>query len=703
MNQVFAVSTSDGNESMPPREPRGGGPRRAQWFWILATSIVVIGIGVLAVTTVLAARRNTIANEMSYIEKLSQMLSEQSHRIIFGVDLVISALEDEMDLAGVSSSEDFQRYVKSESMYLRIKNMVIHSADVDAIGFIDADGIAISTSRSWPSERVDVSLRPYFVTLRDNPELISTISSPIKSKVTGQNIIVFARRLNAPNKTFLGVVLGVISANRIEELFRSFVSEKNAQASLFRLDHTILGQQPKMENILERDETVWRSVLDGLNKSDLVSLRATGMGQKYSPQMIAVSSVTGYPLLVSITRSEDDVLVDWSRLTIIIIIFTLTLSTLVIVMGVIFSRISRSGEARYRQLFEGANDSIFIIDPEERCFTDMNGNACKRLGYAYADLVGKPIGNILNATSIDHFLENGAVSTTENSYVFEAEHVRKDGSVMPVEISSRLINLGDTRVIQHIARDITERKQTQAQLIQSSKLATLGEMATGMAHELNQPLNIIQMAAENLKDITESGTVSAEDIESNLERIIGQTERASSIITHMRIFGRKDTLEQEYVNVCDAVNGAIDLVQEQIRLAGIELTVTLPDSCRLIRGQQVQLEQVLLNLLTNARDSFEESNTGSDEVRMIFIKVEDDKKFNKLKVIVQDSGGGVSDEALGRIFDPFFTTKDVGKGTGLGLSISYGIVSRMGGKIDVSNIGGGARFTITLPTVEMNT
>jgi C4-dicarboxylate-specific signal transduction histidine kinase len=236
-----------------------------------------------------------------------------------------------------------------------------------------------------------------------------------------------------------------------------------------------------------------------------------------------------------------------------------------------------------------------------------------------------------------------------------------------------------------------ERRDAANQMIQSSKLATLGEMATSVAHELNQPLNVIRMAAGNSRRKMSKGTANPAYLNDKLERIEEQTARAAAIIDHMRMFGREAKEHPESIDPRKVVMEALDLMGEQLRLAGIDIVTELPERCSLILGHTIQLEQVILNLLTNARDAVAERES---EAKIILRVFEDDQGVH---IIAEDTGEGIPEDVLPRIFEPFYTTKEMGKGTGLGLSVSYGIVRDMDGAIRAENIENGARFTITLP------
>lgn len=258
--------------------------------------------------------------------------------------------------------------------------------------------------------------------------------------------------------------------------------------------------------------------------------------------------------------------------------------------------------------------------------------------------------------------------------------------------------------VQAVGRDNTELKETQSQLSHASKMATLGAMATSLAHELNQPLNVIRIANFNAMQRTQALGEVGEFVRSKLARIDQQVTRAANIIDHMRIFGRKSHIQQTLFSPLSIVEGALLLLTEQLRAHNIVVEWNAPVTCRNVLGYPDQLEQVLINLVMNAKDAVlskgESVTPGGERRRWIGVDLIDDISGDMLRLSVSDGGGGIPDKYLERIFEPFFTTKDVGEGTGLGLSVSFGIVRDMGGRITAENVSGGARFTVYLPAAK---
>jgi PAS domain S-box-containing protein len=359
------------------------------------------------------------------------------------------------------------------------------------------------------------------------------------------------------------------------------------------------------------------------------------------------------------------------------------------------------------QLIDSANAPIFGIDADGKV-NEWNQQAEKITGYKKDDVMGQDlVADFITEDykdSVDEVLAK-ALNGDETAN-FEFPLFTESGDRVDVLLNSTTRRDASGRVVGvvGVGQDITElnqvrveqekeRKEATAQIIQSSKLATLGEMATSVAHELNQPLNVIRMASGNVRRKVSKGTADAEYLNNKIERIEEQTARAAAIINHMRMFGRNAKEYPEPIDARSVVTNALDLMGEQLRLADIEIVTELAEDCPSILGHIIQLEQVILNLLTNASDAMAEN----DGDAKITLRVFEDGKSVHIKS--EDNGGGIPDDVLPRIFEPFYTTKEMGKGTGLGLSVSYGIVRDMNGTIVAENIDDGARFTITLPIV----
>jgi PAS domain S-box-containing protein len=277
----------------------------------------------------------------------------------------------------------------------------------------------------------------------------------------------------------------------------------------------------------------------------------------------------------------------------------------------------------------------------------------------------------------------------------EYKIVRRDGEIRHVVQKYHYDENHPSEVFVSI-QDITERKRTEANLIQSSKMITLGEMAAGMAHELNQPLNAISIAAENISQQVARGRAEVPaHILQKIDRIKQQVIRAAVITDQMRIFGREAKESNSAFDLKNAITNVIDLVEAQLKMDQIDLIPILHDDQIMTWGHQIRLEQVLLNLVSNASFSIKSSGKTHKQIKIEVTLADRDT----VRMVVSDTGTGIPEGALKRIFEPFYTTKDVGVGTGLGLSVSYGIVHDMGGEMFAENTGSGAQIIVHLKKV----
>ena len=251
----------------------------------------------------------------------------------------------------------------------------------------------------------------------------------------------------------------------------------------------------------------------------------------------------------------------------------------------------------------------------------------------------------------------------------------------------------------------TKLNEVNAQLVQSAKLASIGELASGVAHELNQPLMVIRGTAQLIRRNLRKNNLNNAELMGQLDPIEKNTKRMMNIIGHLRTFSRQSKGKSCRLDMNKVVKGSFILLREQLRLRNIEVVEAYAFGLPPIQGDGTQIEQVVINLIANARDAMvkrEADSEGGEKIKkMLSISTSKAKNNSHLEIIITDSGEGIPRDDLDRIFDPFFTTKEVGKGTGLGLSISYGIIKDHGGEIEVAETGpDGTTFRIRLPIVD---
>ena len=265
--------------------------------------------------------------------------------------------------------------------------------------------------------------------------------------------------------------------------------------------------------------------------------------------------------------------------------------------------------------------------------------------------------------------------------------------VLETEVKERTLDLTEANV--QLQNEIDERRhaeavlrKTQEELVQATKLAALGQMSAGLSHELNQPLTAIRSYSDNSRAFLDRGDAAA--ARANLESISELTDRMARIIRNLRTYARGGQVAMRSISISQALDDAIALLEAQFKSERIVLHQSLPNKSILVSGGAVRLQQVFVNIMSNAIDAMK----GKEEK---LLTIEATIRDRDVTVSIRDTGTGIREDRLDDIFDPFFSTKDVGDGLGLGLSISYGIIKQFNGRIEVRNHpDGGAEFSVTL-------
>ncbi len=407
----------------------------------------------------------------------------------------------------------------------------------------------------------------------------------------------------------------------------------------------------------------------------------------------------------------------------------------------------QQSEEKFRTLFESASDALFIVDMEGHIL-DINAVAYERLGYTREELLSLHLSQLDPPSFAAMIPERMERLKQFGRIAFESAHVRKDGSVMPVEINARMMGLNGKQVIFSVIRDITERKQVEQALqektrqledltrnlekkvaeeiavrmknermmMQQSKLAAMGEMLGAIAHQWRQPLNVVGLIVQRIEDAYARGKLDREYLEETVEKAMSQILHMSKTIDDFRSFYKPDK-EKTVFDAMRAVGDVLSLVSAQLAADNIVYRLTCHTHgktfeneadvvfCaeKAVEGFRNEFEHAILNLVNNARDAIIEKKARggiiASERGLLSFDFYDTN--GKVIIKVSDNGGGIPPEAMGSIFDPYFTTKGTTKGTGLGLYMSKVIVEEhMHGKLSADNTEGGVIFTLELPRLE---
>ena len=356
----------------------------------------------------------------------------------------------------------------------------------------------------------------------------------------------------------------------------------------------------------------------------------------------------------------------------------------------------KASERRYEAIFSNIPNPVLVLDPKTMQILDCNDSVKPVYGYTRDELKGRSFLELFDDREREQYVDQIKTGT----FLHQVRQRNRDGQPLFVDIRTALTPHPEWEVLLVTTSDITQQIETEQQLIQASKMTTLGEMATGVAHELNQPLSVMKTASSfMLKKFALGQAVNPEIFENMLRKIDANVDRATNIIQHMRQFARKSEVELESVDINHALQMALEIFSEQLKVRDIRVDKQVSPKLPLVQANPSRLEQVFINLMLNARDAIEErwgDNQAAPEDKMITIRTRTQDDWVLAEVC--DTGTGISLSVMDKIFEPFFTTKTVGKGTGLGLSISYGIVRQCGGTIQAENRpGGGTCFRLRFP------
>ncbi|MBK8675658.1 MAG: PAS domain S-box protein [Cellvibrionales bacterium] len=370
-------------------------------------------------------------------------------------------------------------------------------------------------------------------------------------------------------------------------------------------------------------------------------------------------------------------------------------------------------ESKYRSLFDNANEGVMVIsDRIEEC----NDQVVRLLGYDKSEIIGRRIADFAPRHRED---EGELVDVTRNRFELAAQgkpqyfiwrSLRKDDTEIDLDVMLKMVRIGSRKVILTTLLDITDRRLAEIELRRKEKevadarehlahmarLSTMGEMAAGIAHEINQPLTAISAYAQGSVRLLENGQADVQTLREPLEKIATQAVRAGEVIRRLRSFINKSASELELINANELVSEVVQLAEVDAHRHGIPVYLHLAEQVPAVRVDTVQIQQVILNLIRNALEAMDE--TPRERARVdVYTQRESD---GKVSVRVVDTGSGLSEDALKQVFAPFFTTKAAGMG--MGLSISETIVTAHGGHLSVSNNANGMGATFTLLLTAQN-
>jgi PAS domain S-box-containing protein len=384
-----------------------------------------------------------------------------------------------------------------------------------------------------------------------------------------------------------------------------------------------------------------------------------------------------------------------------IIIIALLFGYIVDMLVMDKSRSLKASEEKYRSLVESTDDSIYMVDKDCQ-YLSANSKALSEYGLSENQIAGKKFSEFHSPEEAREFKER-VKKVFETGSATQYEAYNEELEKWTIHKLSPIIEPDTTRVkaISVMSMNITERvkaekklKETQNQLIQNEKMAALGRLASGLAHQIRNPLEIIIMGVEFLGSTMHNKEMNHKK---SIEKIKQAVKRTNQIITDFLRFSRKSELKFESVDVCRLLDETIRLIEYRINGNRLKIKRNYPEGSINVKADRNLLEQVFMNLLNNGIDAMSKGGEIRVSVNNKVIHLEDNTGETMTVVEIEDTGEGIPENALSNIFEPFFTTKGAEKGTGLGLSLAHLIMDRHHGKINVhSEVNKGTKFTLKL-------
>jgi C4-dicarboxylate-specific signal transduction histidine kinase len=574
------------------------------------------------------------------------------------------------------------------------------------VAVIGPDGRLVATSLGMEHAGMDLSDREHFrYHARGGGEPVF-LSDPLVGRASKRPSVQFTRRIDDAAGRFAGVLVVSVDTDYFNGFYGSIRLGQDGVVTIIKANGVVLGRSVGQDRYI--GQQVSPAVAPGLltrgeTGSTVVRSRFDGI-----ERITAWRKLPGYPVLVTLGESTGSALASADALAWRLGLMAPSVIAVLLVLGSLSRRVlitralarraeaALTAEQRERAFLDSVLDTtaalVAVFDRAGRLtlankrFRAFAGEGAPEEGLA---LMGRLFAVEPEAIDLD------ALPLSCDASISDAAGLRRH-----LSWSITTIRDGSGRASQIVlfGFDDTERREAEFALYQASRLLTLGELATGLAHELNQPLMVMRLAAESLMAALEEPELDRAYVESKAERIMRHVARAAGIVDNMRVFSPRKERRFEPVDVAAAIEGVLGMMGAEIRRHGIEVKNVVEPGRFRVTADLVMLEQVLVNLLTNARDAIlaRRQDRGEAEGGWIAIRATM-PAAGSVELAVEDSGIGIAPAIMARIFDPFFTTKPVGQGTGLGLALSYGLVRDMGGKLAATNGAEGAVFTVQLP------
>jgi PAS domain S-box-containing protein len=598
------------------------------------------------------------------------------------------------------------------SIEAALASRVVGVSQTSVMSIVDANGKQRYRSRQTGEPLAEVSDRPYFLAHRDRTDVGMFVNEPVVTRTEGLPALVVSRRLNKPDGRFDGVVTAIVTVQQLQQMFASINLGKGSALLLTQEDGTLVMRQPPDEG-LPGKQVKFRD-LAALKGGELVDRAISPIDGR--AKLVAVIGIGNQPLMLAVTRDEEEALRPWYDEMWSGAVRTVVMSLLVLLTMLALLRqlrglelgeqALRESEERYAMAMEAANeghgewnipnDSVFASD-KWCALHGVDAAGLKTFADVTRAVVLHPDDLAPVRTAIDDHLA-GRSAAIEIEYRVRTGMPALGGTDGPwrwIHARARCLKdeQGKPMRLFCAATDVSARKLGEAErarletrLQQTQRLEALGTLAGGIAHDFNNILGAILGFGEMAQRQADSG----QPIRRHIERVLQAGARARMLVRRILDFSRSGVAERVPVNIQGVVEEVVAMLTPTLP-QGLSVATDLRTGNAAVLGDATQLYQVVMNLCTNAVRAMDESGllelssrrVDVDEARPLFQG--DLRPGSYVCIQVADTGSGIAPDVKARIFDPFFTTREVGEGTGLGLSVVHGIVSDVGGAIDVAD------------------
>jgi PAS domain S-box-containing protein len=659
------------------------------------------------------AYRQSIADTRRELANVAGILAEQMEGSLQAIDVLLRDTADWYARGGATT----RPWLIDATLATRAEGL----PQLMVLTIADAQGIQQYRSRSPRAPGIDdVSERSYFIAQRDSPTTGLFVSEPLTTKARNDHVIVLSRRLTDATGNFAGVVAGIIDLDEFQRFYHAINLGTQSAIVLLHDNGTLVLREPPVPDQIGKSFPAL--AVEGAAPGDGAMWLATPIDG--AQRFVAGARVHGFPLVLTVGRRDAVVLAPWRNEALRVATRTLLLSALgALAIAALVRQLRRidageqalrESEQRYALAMEGANEGHFdwnleggasFVSPKMRTLFGMDEVGPPQ---TRAEFLASANMHPDDVPRMESALANHMAGRTER-YEVEYRVRHPDQAWHWLLVRGRCLRDAQGKPYRFVgsAIDVTARKAAESeqarlevQLRKSQKLEAMGTLAGGIAHDFNNILGAILGYGEMAQRNAPEGSA----IRRYVDNVMQAGGRAKALVERILAFSRSGVGEHAPVNVASVVGETLELFAASLP-KGVALRKKLDSGDAAVVGDATQLHQVVMNLCANAVQAMPDGGVLDVTLERVEAREAPSLSHGELppgayvRLAVRDAGTGIAPEVLDRMFDPFFTTKGVGEGTGLGLSLVHGIVSDVGGAIDVATmLGHGTTFAIWLPS-----